>query len=57
MRIRRGLLFWGLFLIPLGGIPLLARAGTIDAARFADACARRSVGPGRRLRLDGSVGH
>lgn len=37
MRIRRGLLFWGLFLIPLGGIPLLARAGTIDPAAFADA--------------------
>ncbi len=37
MRIRRGLLFWGLFLIPLGGIPLLARAGTIDPAVFADA--------------------
>ena len=36
MRIRRGLLFWGLFLIPLGGIPLLARAGTIDPAVFAD---------------------
>lgn len=37
MRIRRGLLFWGLFLIPLGGIPLLARAGSIDPAAFADA--------------------
>ena len=37
MRIRRGLLFWGLFLIPLGGIPLLVRAGTIDPAVFADA--------------------
>ncbi len=37
MRIRRGLLFWGLFLILLGGIPLLARAGTIDPAAFADA--------------------
>ena len=30
MRIRRGLLFWGLFLIPLGVIPLLAREGYID---------------------------
>jgi hypothetical protein len=29
MRIRRGLLFWGLFLIPLGAIPLLVRAGTL----------------------------
>lgn len=37
MRIRRGLLFWGLFLIPLGGIPLLARVGTIDPAVFVDA--------------------
>jgi hypothetical protein len=31
VRVRRGLLFWGLFLIPLGGVPLLARAGLIDA--------------------------
>jgi hypothetical protein len=30
MRIHRGLLFWGLFLIPLGAIPLLARANAID---------------------------
>lgn len=37
MRIRRGLLFWGLFLIPLGGLPLLTRAGALDAAVFADA--------------------
>lgn len=36
MRIRRGLLFWGLFLIPLGAIPLLARAGIFPADRFAD---------------------
>ena len=31
MRVRRGLLFWGLLLIPLGGIPLLVRAGGVDA--------------------------
>jgi hypothetical protein len=37
MRIRRGPLFWGLLLIPLGAIPLLARAGIIDTAAFVDA--------------------
>jgi hypothetical protein len=37
MRIRRGLLFWGLFLIPLGALPLLVRAGVLDADLFADA--------------------
>jgi hypothetical protein len=37
MRVRRGLLFWGLLLIPLGGIPLLDQAGVIDVSRFADA--------------------
>src|SRR6187401_2094336 len=31
MRIRRGLLFAGLFLIPLGGMSILVRAGIIDA--------------------------
>ncbi len=31
MRLRRGPLFWGLLLIPLGGIPLLVRGGYIDA--------------------------
>ncbi len=36
MRIRRGPLFWGLLLIPLGAIPLLARAGYLDASRFGD---------------------
>ncbi len=36
MRIRRGPLFWGLLLIPLGAIPLLVRAGVLDAAQFAD---------------------
>src|SRR4029453_9359599 len=36
MRVRRGLLFWGLLLIPLGGIPLLDQAGVIDVSRFAD---------------------
>jgi hypothetical protein len=37
MRVRRGLLFWGLFLIPLGGITLLTRAGVLDADRMSDA--------------------
>ena len=37
MRIRRGLLFWGLFLIPLGAVPLLVRAGTVDAASLTGA--------------------
>jgi hypothetical protein len=37
MRVRRGLLFWGLLLIPLGAIPLLVRSGAIDPARLADA--------------------
>lgn len=37
MRARRGLLFWGLFLIPLGGVSLLVRAGVLDADRLADA--------------------
>ena len=36
MRIRRGHLFWGLLLIPLGAIPLLVRAGTLDATRLGD---------------------
>lgn len=35
MRIRRGLLFWGFFLIPLGALPLLVRAGVLDPATFA----------------------
>lgn len=30
MRVRRGFLFWGLFLIPLGAIPLLVRGGYLD---------------------------
>lgn len=30
MRIRRGLLFWGLVLVPLGAIPLLTRVGILD---------------------------
>jgi hypothetical protein len=37
MRVRRGLLFWGLFLIPLGGVTLLVRAGVLDADRLVDA--------------------
>src|SRR5438876_1234132 len=37
MQIRRGLLFWGLFLIPLGAVPLLVRAGVVDAATVARA--------------------
>ncbi|HET9522211.1 MAG TPA: hypothetical protein VFO73_14275 [Candidatus Limnocylindrales bacterium] len=35
MRIRRGLLFWGFFLIPLGALPLLVRAGILDPETFA----------------------
>lgn len=37
MHIRRGPLFWGLFLLLLGGIPLLVRAGVLDGAVFVDA--------------------
>lgn len=37
MRIRSGLLFWGLFLMLLGGLPLLVRAGALDPNAFADA--------------------
>jgi hypothetical protein len=37
MRIRRGLLFWGLFLIPLGGITLLVRAGILDPGQLSEA--------------------
>jgi hypothetical protein len=37
MRVRRGLVFWGLLLIPLGGIPLLARAGVLPSDVIADA--------------------
>lgn len=37
MRIRRGPLFWGLLLIPLGMIPLLVRAGALDDNAFVDA--------------------
>jgi hypothetical protein len=37
MRVRRGLLFWGLFLIPLGGVPLLVRAGLLDPDQLVDA--------------------
>jgi hypothetical protein len=37
MRIRRGLLFWGLLLIPLGAIPLVARAGGFDPAQLVNA--------------------
>lgn len=36
MRIRRGFLFWGLFLIPLGAVPLFAQAGVIEADSFSD---------------------
>ncbi len=35
MRIRRDLLFWGLLLLLLGTIPLLQRAGLVDAAQLA----------------------
>lgn len=37
MRIRPGLLFWGLFFLLLGGIPLLVRAGALDANVLAEA--------------------
>lgn len=37
MRLRRGPVFWGLLLIPLGGIPLLARAGIVPTDLIADA--------------------
>jgi hypothetical protein len=37
MRVRRGLLFWGLFLIPIGAITLAVRAGLLDGDQLADA--------------------
>jgi len=37
MRIRPGLLFWGIFFLLLGAIPLLVRAGVLDANVLADA--------------------
>jgi hypothetical protein len=37
VRVRRGLLFWGLFFIPLGAVPLLVRAGVVDASALANA--------------------
>ena len=37
MRIRPGLLFWGIFFLLLGGIPLLVRAGVLDPNVLADA--------------------
>jgi LiaF transmembrane domain len=37
VRVRRGLLFWGLFFIPLGAVPLLARAGIVDPNAVANA--------------------
>lgn len=37
MRVRRGLLFWGLFFIPLGAVPLLVRAGALDPNVVANA--------------------
>ncbi len=36
MRIRRGLLFSGLFLIPVGGLTLLVRGGYLDPGALAD---------------------
>ncbi len=36
MRIRSDNLFWGLLFIPLGAVPLLARAGAIDPTVFID---------------------
>ena len=35
MRIHRGYLFWGIFFLLLGGIPLAQRSGAIDADRLA----------------------
>jgi hypothetical protein len=37
MRIRRGPLFWGIVLVLLGAIPLLARSGALDPALFREA--------------------
>jgi hypothetical protein len=37
MRIRRGLLFSGLFLVPVGGLTLLVRSGSLDPNPLADA--------------------
>ncbi len=37
MRIRPGLLFWGIFFILLGGLPLLVRAGALDPDALAGA--------------------
>jgi hypothetical protein len=37
MRVRHGLLFLGLFLIPLGGVMLLVRAGVVDSDRLTEA--------------------
>ena len=36
MRIRPGLLFWGIFFLLLGGLPLLVRAGVLDPNALAD---------------------
>lgn len=36
MRVRRGLLFWGLLLVPLGAIPLLERAGVVAASQLTE---------------------
>ena len=36
MRIRRGLLFSGLFLIPVGGLTLLVRGGYVEPSTLAD---------------------
>jgi hypothetical protein len=37
MRIRPALLFWGIFFLLLGGLPLLVRAGAIDPNALSDA--------------------
>ncbi len=37
MRIRPALLFWGIFFILLGGLPLLVRAGALDPNALSDA--------------------
>jgi hypothetical protein len=36
MTVHRGYLFWGIFFVLLGGIPLLDRLGVIDAAAWGD---------------------
>ena len=39
MTVRRGLLYFGVFLVAAGGVTLLVAAGVLDEARVADALA------------------